>query len=90
MANAVESTLQIDVDYAIERFLAHACQQTVARDASVIDQDIDTAPHRLHLCHHGCNLLKGGNIGANSLGLNAMLLSDFRRQVLCCLEALLA
>ena len=89
MANAVECALQIDIDHAIKCLFAHARQQTVTRDTSVIDQNINAAPHCLHLCHHSCNLLEGGNISAYSLRFNTMHLGNFRRQVLCCLKALL-
>ena len=64
MADTVESALQIDIDHAIKCLFAHARQQAVTRDTSVIDQNINAAPHCLHL-------------------------GDFRRQVLCCLKALL-
>ena len=66
MADAVESALQIDIDHAIKCLFAHARQQAVTRDTSVIDQNINAAPHCLHLCHHSCNLLEGGDISANS------------------------
>ena len=52
MADAVEASLQVDLDDTVEIFFLHPQQQTVFGDAGIVDQHIDAA-HFLHdIVHH--------------------------------------
>ena len=43
MADAVEASLQVDLDDTVEIFFLHPQQQTVFGDAGIVDQHIDAA-----------------------------------------------
>ena len=68
----VERRLEVDPDDAVPLLLAHPQHQAVARDAGVVDQDVDVAELSLDFIDHGMRLLEIGCIGSVGPGLVAV------------------
>src|SRR4029079_3222344 len=72
----VEDAAQVDVDHLVPGAAVHLAKQAVARDAGVVDQDVDGVELAVHPRAHRLHRAAGGDVARVGLR-TASHLADF-------------